>query len=90
MARLSFHWISGRFRTSSLYVVVALVVFGAVIFLLFRGHSGAPSEALAVGTVTDANGAGSRVGSTGGERSAAVPAPGTPAAAPSASPCQMG
>lgn len=79
MARLSFHWISGRFRTSSLYFVVALVVFGAVVFLLFRGHSGAPSEALAVGTVADANAAGSRAAPTGGERSAAVPAPGTPA-----------
>jgi hypothetical protein len=31
MARLSFNWIPGQLRTSSLYLVIALVVFGAVV-----------------------------------------------------------
>jgi LysM repeat protein len=79
MARLSFNWIPGQFRTSSLYLVVALIVFGAVVFVLFRGHSGAPQEALAGGTVPDANAASNRVEPGGGERNVTQPQPGMPA-----------
>ena len=66
MARLSFNWIPGQFKTSSLYLVVALIVFGAVVFVLFRGHSGAPQEALAGDTVHKADAAENPVEPTGG------------------------
>lgn len=58
MARLSFNWISGQFRTNSLYLVVALLVFGAVVFVLFRGRSGLPHDASAGGPVPEANAVG--------------------------------
>jgi lipoprotein-anchoring transpeptidase ErfK/SrfK len=57
MARLSFPWISGQFRTNSLYLVAALVVFGAVVFVLFRGHSWLQQEATAGAPVPEANSA---------------------------------
>jgi LysM repeat protein len=49
MARLSFDWFGGRTRTGGLYVVIALAVFVAVVFLLFRGHTSGPQEAVAGG-----------------------------------------
>ncbi|MBN1505907.1 MAG: L,D-transpeptidase family protein [Sedimentisphaerales bacterium] len=58
MARLSSHWIPGPFRTNSLYLVAALVVFGAVVFVLFRGRSGVPQEASAGATIPEADSGG--------------------------------
>jgi len=80
MARLSFNWIPGQLRTSSLYLVIALVVFGAVVFVLFRGHSGAPQETLAAGsTVPEANTVTPPVERAGSVANETGPQPGTPA-----------
>ena len=80
MARLSFKWIPGQLRTSSLYLVVALLVFGAVVFVLFRGHSGAPQEAVAGETVPEANAVSNPVEPAGGVANETQPQPTTPAA----------
>jgi LysM repeat protein len=79
MARLSFNWIPGQFRTNGLYLVVALIVFGAVIFVLFRGHSRLPQEASASGTVAEANSVNTSPESAG--RNGTQPQPGMPAPA---------
>jgi hypothetical protein len=47
MARLSFDWVRGQTRANSLYLIITLAVFGAVIFLLFRGHGGGPQDVAA-------------------------------------------
>jgi LysM repeat protein len=49
MARLSLNWFGGRTKAGGLYVVVALAVFGVVVFLLFRGRTTGPQEAAASG-----------------------------------------
>ncbi len=81
MARLAFNRIPGQLRTSSLYLVIALVVFGAVVFVLFRGHSGAPQEALAAGTVPEANTVSTPVERAGSVANETQPQPGAPAPA---------
>ncbi len=82
MARLSFNWIRGQFRTSSLYVVVALIVFGAVVFVLFRGRDGLPQEASAGDAVREANSlpdpvesGGAVANETGSQPSTSAPTP---------------
>ena len=49
MARLSFHLGTFRreVRSGSVFVVLAVVVFGGIVFLLFRGHSSGPQGAVA-------------------------------------------
>ncbi|RPJ23223.1 MAG: LysM peptidoglycan-binding domain-containing protein, partial [Planctomycetaceae bacterium] len=79
MARLSFKWIPGQLRSSSLYLVVALLVFGAVVFVLFRGHSGAPQEAVAGETVPEANAVSSLAEPAPGAAHETQPQPTTPA-----------
>ncbi len=51
MARLFSNLAAVRhgWRGGNLYLVAAIVLFAAVIFLLFRGHSSGPQEAAAVG-----------------------------------------
>jgi LysM repeat protein len=83
MARLSFNWIPGRFRTNSLYLVVALIVFGAVVFVLFRGHGGLPQEAVAGGTVPEPNSVRTPAEPTAVAANPAQPQPATPSPAPS-------
>jgi LysM repeat protein len=78
MARLSFNWIHGRFRTSSLYLVVALIVFAAVVFVLFRGRGGLPQEASASGTVQDANSVRNPAESARAVANGTQPQPGAP------------
>jgi LysM repeat protein len=84
MARLSLT-IPGQFRTSSLYLVVALLVFGAVVFVLFRGHSGAPQEASAGNIVHEANSVGNPVEPAASVAGEAPPQPGTPMPVPAQS-----
>ena len=55
MARVPLKWMQGQLRANSLYLIVALIVFGAVVFVLFRGSSPGPSEAATGGTVRDVN-----------------------------------
>ncbi len=58
MARLFSNLVAGRgaWKGSSLYLVLAVVAFGAVIFLLFRGRSaGLPEAAAAAGDVPAAS-----------------------------------
>jgi len=81
MARVSFNWISGRFRINSLYLVVALVVFGAVVFILFRGHGGLPQEASAGGTVHEANSVRDSVEPASSVANETRPQPGVPSPA---------
>jgi LysM repeat protein len=85
MARLSLNSIPGQFRTNSLYLVVALLVFGAVIFVLFRGHSGAPQEALAGNIVQEANSVSNPAEPAANVANEAPPQPGTPAPTPTQS-----
>ena len=87
MARLSFNWIHGRFRTSSLYLVIALIVFGAVVFVLFRGHGGLPQEVSASGAIQEANSPPNSVASSGVANETAPP-PGT--SSPASPPPQPG
>jgi len=56
MARLFSNLVPGRgaWKGSSLYLVLAIVAFGVVVFLLFRGHSSGPKEAAAAGDVSAA------------------------------------
>jgi LysM repeat protein len=61
MARLSFNWFGGRTRAGGLYVVLALAVFAAVVFLLFRGHTTGPREAVAGDNTPAVNPAGDHV-----------------------------
>ncbi len=65
MARLSLPWIPGQIRTTSLYLAAALVVFGAVVFVLFRGHSWVPQEASAGTAIPEANSVGNPTESPG-------------------------
>ena len=86
MARLSFKWIPGQFRTSSLYLVVALIVFGAVVFVLFRGHSGLPQEAGAGDTGPEVNAGGNPVEPPDSVANETQPQPSTPVQPRSLSP----
>jgi lipoprotein-anchoring transpeptidase ErfK/SrfK len=79
---MALNWIPGQLRTSGLYLVVALLVFGAVVFVLFRGHSGAPQEALAGDTSHDAAAAGAAANETRPQPDAPVPAQPQPALSP--------
>jgi lipoprotein-anchoring transpeptidase ErfK/SrfK len=72
MARLSFN------RTNSLYLGVALLVFGGVVFILFRGHAGLPQEASASGTVPEANAVSNPVDPPANAVNNTQPQPGTP------------
>jgi len=48
----------GQLRANSLYLIVALIVFGVVVFVLFRRWTPGPSEAATGGEVSDANSVG--------------------------------
>lgn len=70
-----------RFRSSGIFVAVAVIGFGAVVFLLFRGHTSGPQDAMAgdappisspAGNPADASPSGSMGTLAGG-----VPAPGS-------------
>jgi hypothetical protein len=84
MARLSFPWLNGRSKVGGLYVAVALAVFAAVVFLLFRGHSGGPREAAAGVGNRGASSAADPVEHAQGTVAPVLPGPSsdTPAAAP--------
>jgi len=55
MARLSFKWMRGQLRANSLYLIIALIVFGAVVFVLFRSSSPGPSNAATGGAPPGVN-----------------------------------
>lgn len=83
MARLSFNSVSGRFKTGGLYLVIALAVFGGVIFVLFRGHGGLPQEASAGSAAPEANSAPTLPESTPPVANETQPQPAIPSPVPS-------
>ena len=82
MARLPLNWIHGRFRIGTLYLVVTLIVFGAVVFVLFRGRGGLPQDALAGNKVQEANSVPEPVSATGSMTNETQPQPSALSSAP--------